>query len=399
MIFLDEGRDIGGAEINLINILKYLDKDKFQPIVILSSKSKFYSAIKNLGIDTVIIKTAPFISTSLEFGNIRIFNPLAIIYNSLNIMIKSLMLLPFLSRSGVVLVQTNGMFEHIWGGITARICRVPCIWHMQDIPSKSFMLGLGRTILNILAMLLPRQIIAVSNEVKNNFFKSTQKKIVVIYNGTDLERFKPKSLEEYSGIREKFNIKDNEIIITMTSRLVPWKGHRVFLESAKIISEQKNNAKFLIVGDTSFGKKKYLNELKFLAIKLKIQDKVIFIGFIENIENILGITDILVHCSIRPEPFGLDIIEAMAMEKVVIATQTGAASEIILNGKEGILVPPKNPKALSSAINRLLDSPKLCKELGKQARKKVEQKFSMERFIKEIMVVYSTFAHGGKPVL
>jgi len=389
IVFLDEGRGIGGAEINLINILRFLDKNSFYPHVILSCRNKFYTLMDESKIEITVLSTPPFLSTSFEFGTIRIFNFFSILYDVLLILYKSLKLYIFLlTNNNISILQTCGVFEHIYGGMAARLAGIPCVWHLQDIPSENFLFGLGRFFLNFCGIILPKKIIVISEGVKEIFCDSLQKKVVIIHNGIDMSKFKIRKIDSFQKTKKKLRIEDSEIVIGMTSRIVPWKGHKVFLQAAKVITEKFSNTKFIIAGDTTFGKRSYLYELKELAKKLGIQNKIIFAGFVENIEDILGVIDILVHCSIRPEPFGLDIIEAMACGKPVIATNIGAPKEIIENNIDGILVNPNAPDELSNAIICLSESSERRNEIGKLASLKVENKFDIKNCITNLENIY-----------
>lgn len=387
IVFLDEGGGIGGAEINLLQILPLL-KEKFSPLVIVSYKGDFYQVLKELGIEVAVVKILPFFSLSIEVGNKRIANPFAIFYDFFLVLIKSIRLVRYLSKENISLLHTNSMFAHFYGGLVAKIMGIPCVWHMQDIPSSFFLWGLGRKFLNLFGLFFVDKIIVISEAVKSVFPVFLQKKIVRIYNGIDLDRFKRKEEDVCRNIKKLFG-EETDFFVGMTSRIVPWKGHRIFLHAARIVLQRFPNTKFLIVGDTIFGKKRYLLELKNLAKELDIFGKVIFTGFQKKVEEILGCFDVFVHPSLRPEPFGLDIIEAMAMEVPVVATNIGAPREIINNGEDGILVSSGDPKDLAEGIIKLLTLPQLRQEFGKRGRQKVERYFSRERFIKELEQLYN----------
>lgn len=386
--FLDEGRSIGGAQINLLSILKGLDKREFFPLVILSCKKNLQTQLARAGIETAIVDTPRFLSTSFEVGNHRMVNPFAVIYASVLNVVKALRIARYLSKQDISVLHTNGMHEHIYGGIAAKICGLPCIWHLQDIPARDFLFGFATFFINILGTFLPLKIVAISREVKSIFFSFVQKKVVVIYNGTDTDRFKRKEPGYYSGIRNTLGFKEKDIIVCIIARIVPWKGHKVFLQAAKMVSEEIANIKFLIVGDTMFGRKSYLEQLHETADALGIKDKVVFAGFVKNVEGILGISDIVTHCSVRPEPFGLCIIEAMAAGKAVISTTLGAPAEIIEDGRDGILIEPNDPVSLARTILRLAHSEQQRSMLGRAARQKVEKEFCLERFVKQMEQVY-----------
>ncbi len=250
--------------------------------------------------------------------------------------------------------------------------------------------GLGRFLINILAIFFPTRIIAVSESVKKSFYTFVRKKVIVIYNGIDTQLFKPKESLVYTELKSKLGIPQKSLVVGIISRLVPWKGHLIFLKAAKILFYHFSNVHFIIVGDTTFGKEKYLKQLKNITYKLGIQDRTTFVGFKEQIEEILGVIDILVHCSVRPEPFGLAIVEAMALGKVVIATDIGATREIIDENKDGILVKPANPYLLAEVITKLVNRPEKIRELERAARKKVEENFNATGYLHQIENLYSS---------
>ena len=383
IVFLEEGRGIGGAETALMGLLRYLDKSGFEPLVILSCKSVFYTVLReeNPEIRTVFLKTPSFMSTSWEVGNRRIPNPFAVFYNLPLIIIKAFKVSSYLNGKGISTIQTNDMYAHIYGGIVGKIINTPFNWWVQDIPSKFFLLGLGRFFLNFLGLLLPQKIIAISQAVKSSFSPLLSTKISLVTLGIDPERLESTGKE--GKLKKKMGFSDSDIIVGMASRLVPWKGHEIFLESVSLLSKRNTNLKFLIVGGTTFGRANYLDRLKKISAKLGIAEKVVFTDFVYKVADMLSVIDILVHASIRPEPFGLDIVEAMFLGKVVVASDTGAPREIIDDDKDGILFKPADTVALAEILQRLLDLPQKCIELGENAKIKAKEKFTAERFAKD----------------
>ena len=105
--------------------------------------------------------------------------------------------------------------------------------------------------------------------------------------------------------------------------------------------------------------------------------------------------DVVVHASVRPEPFGMVIIEAMAMGKPVVATEGGGPSEIITHGKSGILVPRGDSESLASAIRMLLENPIYAKELGEAGRRVVVERFTSSQQAQEIMRIYGNILNNG----
>jgi glycosyltransferase involved in cell wall biosynthesis len=388
--FLDEGKGIGGAEKNLIAFLDYLNKDKFEPLVILSHKEKLFTAVNAIGIETLLIKAPPFYSTSLEFGRIRILNPFAIIYDAIIILIKSIKLRSYLSHNNVSILQTNGMDEHIYGGIAAKLANIPCIWYMQDIP-KGFMHRFKAFLLNILAFILPKRVIAASQAVQGVFYNPVRRKSAIIYNNIDSSKYKLRSSEEIAQLKKKWGLYDAECVVAMAGRLVYWKGHIIFIKAAKIVNEIFPKIKFLIAGDIIFGREQYRENLKKLIKQLGLEGKVVFTGFVEDVTEVLSIIDIFVQCSLYPDPCPIAILEAGALKKPIIATRVGGIPEIIKNDKEGILVEPANYKILAEEIIKLINSPQQRTLLGEQAYCKIKDEFDIKHKMQKFEEIYRLY--------
>ena len=157
--------------------------------------------------------------------------------------------------------------------------------------------------------------------------------------------------------------------------LVDWKGHKVFIKAIDILirKEGMKECKFFIVGDTPNKNNHLKKELISLVDKLSLSDYVIFAGYQSNVYPLMKKMDIVVHTSIRPEPFGRVIIEAMALDKPVIATDMGGPKEIIQNGINEILILPNDPFKLAEVIVELLKNKEKMSYISENAVKTVEK--------------------------
>ena len=141
------------------------------------------------------------------------------------------------------------------------------------------------------------------------------------------------------------------------------------------------------------GEGKEKEDIKKNIYDLNMQKEILILGHRKDMARLMNICDIVVNPSIEPEPFGRTIIEAMACGKVVIATDMGGPREIIENKIDGFLVNPKADE-LAKTILEILNDEELIKSMGKNARKKVFEKFSIERQIREIERMYSDLICG-----
>jgi glycosyltransferase involved in cell wall biosynthesis len=172
-----------------------------------------------------------------------------------------------------------------------------------------------------------------------------------------------------------------------------WKGHGVFLEAAALLANSRPAlpVRFYVIGGPIYqtrGSQYEQRELRNLAGRLGVADRIGFIDFQANVAPIYRGLDVVVHASTAPEPFGLTIIEAMACGKPVVASLAGGVVDIIEPGRDALGVPPGDAPALASALHSLLGDSSLRFALGEQARRTVCERFDQRRIGPEVLEVY-----------
>jgi glycosyltransferase involved in cell wall biosynthesis len=240
--------------------------------------------------------------------------------------------------------------------------------------------------LDTLTMPFATQIIAVSKTVRDyiiQWYKISPTKVVTLYNGIDIEKYKSNNNGDW--FFNKFNLDKNRLTIGFIGRLVEVKGLVYLLDAAaEIIIKKKMGVQFLIVGD---GPLKGMLQKK--ADDLGISKHIIFTGFQQNVHEIIGAIDILVISSLS-EAFPTVILEAMASGKPVVATNVGGVSELVVNGENGILVPPRDIRALVEAIAELSESYDKRRIMGENGRQIVTKQFSIEKMIRDYEEFYDS---------
>ena len=195
----------------------------------------------------------------------------------------------------------------------------------------------------------------------------------------NINNFKNINKNRIEKLKKKYNIL-NQYIVSLPGRLTWWKGQKVFLESIKYIDN--TNIKYLLIGN---GNEKYYNELNDIIIKFNLP--VIIDTDCNDIPAMYQLSDIIISASTECETFGRVSVEAMASEKIVIATNIGGSTETIVNQKSGYLIPPNNPKILAKYIIDVKNKKLTLKggDILKQAGK-----YSLERFEKNIISFYKS---------
>lgn len=195
-------------------------------------------------------------------------------------------------------------------------------------------------------------VIALTEDMKKEMLKIYNRDIIVIPNGLDILRFKNISKEKN---RRLMNIANDEKIIIFVGRLHPVKGVEYLIEAMENIKQKNPKIRLIIVGDGS-----ERDKLEQHVKKLDLEKNVLFVGEIpnENIPKYLALADVLVLPSLK-EGFPNIILEAMASDLPIVATNVGGIPEIIKNGENGFLVEPKKSKAIAEKVLLLIENEKL----------------------------------------
>jgi glycosyltransferase involved in cell wall biosynthesis len=229
------------------------------------------------------------------------------------------------------------------------------------------------------------RIITVSNTLKNYLtnYGVAEEKIRVVPNGVNEKVFHPNVSGEI--IKKKLNLEDKQIVCFAGSLHQKWQGIDDLLRSAKIISSKKPSIKFIIVGGEGADVE---------ILKKNAPDNVIFTGRVNHkeIPSYLAAADILIAPYNVENNFfynsPIKLFEYMAMGKPIIASNLGQIRDVIEDGRTGLLNEPGNYEELAENILILLENEKLRKELGLNARKEVEKKYTWEQNVRQIISIY-----------
>jgi glycosyltransferase involved in cell wall biosynthesis len=233
--------------------------------------------------------------------------------------------------------------------------------------------------------------IAISEVIKSNLIETTiltQEKIVLLHDATDTTKFDPSTID-HNKIRNKYNIRNNELLIGMMARFTPGKGHEEFLYASQKLLAKYNNIKFMIIGEPSKGESKYAEGIRLLAEKLGIINNVYFTGYRSDIPEVLGALDIFVFPS-RAEAFGLALIEAMSMGIPSVCTNYGGVLDIVVDGSTSYLFQKENADSLADKVELFIESALLRELFGKAARQRIIEFFDLNVFTSRLINLYNS---------
>jgi glycosyltransferase involved in cell wall biosynthesis len=194
----------------------------------------------------------------------------------------------------------------------------------------------------------------------------------------------------YNGIEDKSGVIPHDFsteypgkkIIFSAGRLSEQKGFSTLIEAARILFDKRNDLVFLVAGKGSLEA-----SLKRQAEKAGLADRFRFLGFISEIDPYLKGCDLFVLASIF-EGMPNVVMEAMAVGKAVVATDVNGVRELMENGVTGVIVPPKNPRALADEIGLLIDDPATLERFGKNGLNRVRTSFTIDKMIGELEIYF-----------
>jgi glycosyltransferase involved in cell wall biosynthesis len=347
----------GGGQISLLELLANINMTKFLPLVIVGEEGKLKKEIKKLGVECTLLLMPSFkwLSPFPFFAGMwQIFN--------------------FVRKKKIKLIHSNTSRATLYAGPVAKILGIPIIWHVRvPHPDK---------LLDRFLVSFSSRIIAVSRIVKRRFVWLKKDIVETIYNGVDTHKFSPGSSQ--GDLRKKFRIDSQDIVIGTVGRLSPEKGLEYLISAIRDVVNEYPQTKVLIVGD---GDEKYRLSLQEKVKELELSSHIFFVGFYEDVPQILKCMDIFSLPSLF-EAFNRSLLEAMACGLPVVATAVGGNVEIVQNGVNGLLVPPSNPGALALAITELLKDKEKARKMGLEGKLLVEKNFSIDINVRKIEKLY-----------
>ncbi|TAE61182.1 MAG: glycosyltransferase family 1 protein [Nostocales cyanobacterium] len=361
VLFLDQSGKPGGAELCLLDIVKPFANTS---LVGLFADGDFKKLLETNHIPVQVLTTQA-IKVSKESG---LFSAVASLGQILPLIYQVIQI-----ARKYDLIYANTQKALVVGAIASFISGVPLVYHLHDILSLEHFsqtnLQVAITLINKFASL----VIANSQASKTAFIQAGGKANIthVVYNG-----FEPKNYQveetEVKKIREELGINDN-FVVGHFSRLSPWKGQHILITA---LANCRENVTVIFVGDALFGEDEYVKKLHQQVKDLGLENRVKFLGFRDDIPQLMSACDLVAHTSIAPEPFGRVIVEAMLCGKPVVAAKAGGAVELVEDGINGFLVTPNNSEELAQIINNYVEDKVNILEIANHARINASHRFN-----------------------
>jgi len=357
---------IGGGQMHVIQILKNLDRTRFEPFIACSRAGELLGEFEALAAGCVFspIGKRPHVDTLLRLGK-------------------------FIKTQDIQIVHTHGGIAGLWGRLAAWMAGAASVHTLHGIHFLYYENALTRKLYIQLERFLGQftdRVICVAESDRQKCLEHKlypADKCTVIKNGILLRDQADASFDP-AAFRKSLGIENSARIIGHVARLHHQKGQRYLLEAFEQVLKRYPDTVLLIVGDGPLR-----NELETLASDLRLADHVRFLGFRQDVPNILSVIDLFVLSSLW-EGLPIVLLEAMAMGKPVVSTDVDGIRELIVQRQEGLLAPPKNPARLAEAMSALLMDHGLADDLGRRAHNKIYTHYGVEQMVKAIETVYAS---------
>jgi len=348
----------GGAQVSVKNIAENIDKEKFETFICALRTNPLPVQIKSQVI-------------SLKYGKYDPRSILAIIK-----ICKE-------HKIGILHAHLHLQKSIIGSLLASYFCKIPVIIHEHG---AIFHKGLSFSIYRLLLKLFHKRATIIVANSQATARELTQKaginrnKIEIIYNGINFASFDPDKMSRNQA-RKALKISETDIVIGFVGRLHKVKGADLLIQAVALLLQKSNNYLLLLAGDGPERK-----SMELLANRLRISERVRFLGTCKNIPELITAFDIGVVPS-RQEPFGIAALEIMRMKKPVVCSGVEGLAELVTDGVTGLITSENNPQEIAATIQRLVNNKNLQKKLVEKAYNFSKQ-FDAKQVVRKIEDIY-----------
>lgn len=385
ILFLHAGAEMYGADKVMLDLIKRLDKNKYNPLVILPTNGVLVDALKKENIKVVVM---PYPIMRRKY-----FNPKGLIQYAFGMVKSTHEIAKIAKEHRIDLIHTNTAAT-LEGSFISKKLHIPQLWSIHEIiVSPKIMYTVTSRLIAKYSSVTITDSKAVKDHLDDSgYFKKDAVK--VIYNGVDSNRFNPDN--DCSYLYEEWNIPKTARIIGMMGRVNSWKGQGDFLKAANIIMAKFPDVYTVFVGAAFEGEEWREKELAEAIAQSPYKDRIINKGYRTDSEGIYKLYDVFVLPSTNPDPLPTVVLEAMATGKPIVGYKHGGVCEMVKDGYNGLLAKVGNPDDLAAKIEVLIENNSKREEMGKNSRRRLLENFSMETYVQNYSSEYDRLTKGNK---
>ncbi|MGD8535119.1 MAG: glycosyltransferase family 4 protein [Candidatus Aminicenantes bacterium] len=366
--------DKGGSAENTFLTVKGLDKQRYD-VTLMSGPVQDPSQERRTQVEECGI---PYIHIPVLVRNINVVFDAIALYKIWRL----------LKKEKFDVVHTHTSKAGLLGRFAARLAGAPLIVHTPHGHVFFGYFGPLKTKLFIrlekLANRMTDRIVALTPREKADYISyrtCPEDKMTVIHSGVDLEKFREYTLDEKIKLKKETGLPEDSFVVGTAGRLVPVKGPDYLIKASQIVIPEHPHTYFLLAGGGPLKE-----NLQKKANEAGVGKNIVFLGWRDDIARILAVFDVFLLPSLN-EGMGRVLVEAMAHGIPIVASDVGGIPDLVTHGKNGFLVPPKNPEELAKHIQILIENKDIRRKMG-EAGKKMAQRYSHESMVKNIAALY-----------
>ena len=368
--FINGTTVVGGGPLNLLQLLESLDKKEWVPVICSYDDGPYWNKFKNL---TTKAYSIPLRKLSLS---------------------SWLKLRSILNKEKPDLIHTHGKGPGLYGRIAGWLFRIPVIhsfhgFHYYDLPP--FQRRFHLLVENILALLTPHHILSCRGERNKArvIHLLKDRKINIIHNGLRLTKFKELKPDKRKTLASLgLESWENTMLVGAMSRISPEKGILNLIHGFAHALETCSHLRLAIIGSCQEEHAQYLKSVQTVVRELNLSSKIAILGYRENAFDILKIMDAYITTSLS-EGLPYNILEAIALEQPVIATDIPGNNDIIRDSIEGILIPPDSIDGIRQGILKMFYMEENRRNsLVRKASERLKKDFSLEKMTSSVFSLY-----------
>jgi glycosyltransferase involved in cell wall biosynthesis len=375
ILYINNSADLYGASRALLRVLAPLRERGFEPVVVVPERGPLQTRIEGLGMQVIVdpglsIVDRASLKSSRAVGFFLGF-PLSV-----------LRFFNLLRRERIALVHTNTAVMPS-PALAAWLAGVPHVWHMREIFDE-FRSGwqIYWRYVHAFSTRIPCMSEAIAAQFPN------RAKTCVLFDGLPLEEYPRATQNSRTGAKAKFQLGAEPVVGCVGRIKFVRKGQEVLVQAAALLKQRGLTAKYLLIGAPAPGNEEHGERLRKLIHDLGLGSDVVLPGELADPKPAYAAMDIFVLPSAQAEPFGLVVLEAMAMGCPVVATAIGGPLSIVAEGETGFLVPPGDARALADKLEVLLRDATLRERMAAAGRERLEAKFSFANTVNELEALY-----------
>lgn len=377
ILFISHTARTAGAEACLLTLVRCLDKEQFESVVVLPVDGALGEELREAGARTLVSPLEWWVRAPRTYG---------LLGSNISSRVQALVRILNAERPDVVHSNTSVIWE---GALAAAFAGVPHVWHLHEIleghPGLKSLFP--RPVVYSLIDLLSDRVVTVSEAVRAKVpVLPGAAKMSVIHNGVQAPITATGTENE---LRLELGIPDDVVVAVSIGAVIPEKGYQTLIAAAELV---RHRVAFVIVGRGEAGA---VAELMAAVSSKGLDGFVHYLGYRGDVAGILAGADLLVLSS-HSEAFSLVVVEAMAAGKPVVATDCGGPREMVAEGATGFLVPVEDATALAAGITRLAADAELRQKMGGAGRERYAELFTEKVFTRRFSKLYRDLSQGGQ---